>query len=561
MNQMEMKSRYVPVVLTALVLVAGCQAGGADVPTDAIATAQLEYELASTGEVEHNDVHATVPQEVIIDTNQVYYGQRSVRESAALVNFMLGLEVATGAYFAELIQLCEERAAQAEISCPDYLPDEDMTCEEWIQQRREYERLTCLGNEEAPVDAASGRAAMEAVVEFLQAEERSLGADVLPGEIELAQAIADNMTAGGDAPPYRDWGMGGPGYADPDCEAGAGELGATPGGAQDIGFIRKVVEEGYVPLPFHLAVEGLFSEHDLPISGAGRCEQLLCVRAATGLAPTLDTGAPNFFVQIGFSSGLDPKTFRREPLNLAVVLDKSGSMSDMADEELTKMEAVKSALIRMVDRLDADDRLAVVVFESEYEVLLPSTPVFDREGIQALIAGIQAGGGTNIEAGLRQGYEIVASISDQAARMDRVMLLTDALPNVGRTGEDSFLTMAQHYADMGIALTTVGVGFNFGQELALAISQIRGGNYFFLEDADRIAEVFDLDFDYLVTPLAYDLHMEFTPRPAFETVGVYGIPGWTAGQDVVELHVTTVFLGRNRGAIVIRLQNKGTDPI
>jgi Ca-activated chloride channel family protein len=255
---------------------------------------------------------------------------------------------------------------------------------------------------------------------------------------------------------------------------------------------------------------------------------------------------------------LDPASFRRRPLNLAVVLDRSGSMNDHAGDELSKIEAVKAALLQLVDQLGPQDRLAIVLFNSEAETLWPSAPFVgsqgcERDRLRATIGGISARGGTNIEAGLRRGFEIVAAHSEAEVRSDRVVLLTDALPNVGETGEDDFLTLARRYADRSIGLTTLGVGVNFGQELALAISQIRGGNFFFLEDQARIDEIFTVDFDYLVTPVAYDLRVTLVPDRAFRVRAVHGVSSWN-GNDTVEIDVTTLFLSRHRGALVIELE-------
>lgn len=559
----DMRRALVVVVGLSGLALAACGGGDGMVPGNTLATAELSYQLVESGQTEQDTLQVRVPGQVGWYPERDYWEQDAVRESAALVNFMIGLGKATDLYFADLIATCEQQAAQAEIECdPTQAEYLGLTCEEWIQQQREYQRLTCLGNQEVAPDVAAGLAMMEEVSAFLQAEAAVLGAGKLDGEIALAEDIAANMAAAGAAPPYRDWGMGGypGGPAESDMGGTPGGLGATPGGAQDIGYLRTVIEEGYVPLPFHLAVEGLFSEHDLPIGDDTPCQQLLCVRTALGRAPVFGSGEMNFFLQLGFSSGLDPASFQRAPLNLVVVLDKSGSMSDGAGDETSKMGAVKSALTGMVDRLTPNDRLAIVVFESEYQVLLDSTPVDDPLHVKSLIATIEAGGGTNIEAGLRRGFEIAAENSRPGERMDRVMLLTDALPNVGRTGEGEFLELVRQYAEQDIGLTTFGVGFNFGQELILELSRIRGGNYFFLEDNARIEEVFGQDFDYLVTPLAYDLHLELVPGSGYQTSEVYGIHSWQPGDDLVELDVATLFLSRNRGAIVIRLEGDQPQP-
>ncbi|MCA9520816.1 MAG: VWA domain-containing protein, partial [Myxococcales bacterium] len=328
-------------------------------------------------------------------------------------------------------------------------------------------------------------------------------------------------------------------------------LGATPGGAQDIGLVRRWIEDGLVPTGNNLTVEGLLSEHDLPIEGQ-TCEQFLCVHGALGMSPTLDDDDGTTFVQIGFMSGLRTDTFKRRPLNLVVVVDVSGSMGSG-----DKMVATREALNHLVDQLGEDDRFGIVKFNSEASVVLESTPATDKAALKAAIAQLNAGGSTNIEAGLVMGYEMAAKFLEESGRNHRVMLFTDAQPNVGNTEQGGFIAIAKKYADLGIGLSSFGVGIDFQHELILGISQIRGGNYFYLENADKIRKVFDEDFDYLVTPLAYDMKVSLTPGANYEIVDVYGIPNWSKGEQTITLDVKTVFLSRNKGAIMLRLKYVG----
>ena len=101
------------------------------------------------------------------------------------------------------------------------------------------------------------------------------------------------------------------------CSASGG-YGGTPGGAQDIELARTKIAEGIVPLPEDFVAEGLYSEHDLPLDGPA-CEQVLCLRMATAVAPAIDTGRQEVFMQVGFSSNVDPATFRRKPLDVALM--------------------------------------------------------------------------------------------------------------------------------------------------------------------------------------------------------------------------------------------------
>jgi Ca-activated chloride channel family protein len=501
-----------------------------------VLTAHLEYTLAHNGQSQFDDMAATIPDGAY-DEAPVFEGP-SIRMAAALYNTVGGLTQATEVYFADLVEYCDDEVAGAEVDCDD--APQGISCETWITQRLEGLRLECLGSAGIEPDVAGGIEVMDALAAFLNAEGLYLEPGALDAELLLVSEMAAVMADGGLPPPYDTGGVGTP-WSQPGAGGG---LGATPGGAQDFGYIREVLALGYVPLPFHFPLEGLFAEHDLPIDDAEPCDQLLCVRTASGVAPLFGSEELRTFVQFGYSSGLDPETFQRRPLNLAVVVDVSGSMRDWTGQELSKMEAVKDALRLMVDQLSEDDRLAIVLFNHDAWVLAESAPVADPGAVLALIDTIQAGGSTNIEAGLALGFGIAVDHSQPELRADRVMLFTDALPNTGLTGEGSFLQLATTHADMGIGLTTFGVGFNFGQELVVALSRIRDGAYFFLDSSQRTQEIFELDFDYLVTPLAYDLSLRLAPRFGFGLVS----------DGALTSDVATVFLSRRRGATVFVLE-------
>jgi Ca-activated chloride channel family protein len=136
------------------------------------------------------------------------------------------------------------------------------------------------------------------------------------------------------------------------------------------------------------------------------------------------------------------------------------------------------------------------------------------------------------------------------------MLFTDAMPNVGRTDSAGFRALTQSYADRGIGLSAFGVGVDFGQELVYHISKLRGGNFFFLETPEKIAKVFDSEFDYLVTPLVYDLKVRIETPRGLKLKAVYGLPTWKPGSRDAELEIPTVFLSSNRGAIVLRYERE-----
>jgi Ca-activated chloride channel family protein len=336
------------------------------------------------------------------------------------------------------------------------------------------------------------------------------------------------------------------------CSA-SNDLGATPGGAQDDALANEKIEQGYVPMPEDITVEGVLAAHDFPLEGPA-CEQELCINSAYAVAPTLDRQRASVFVQIGFDTGIDGETFHRSPLNLSVVVDRSGSMAG------EKIVAVRTALGKLLDQLNTYDRLSIVLFDDRVDVLLPSTYVTDRESIRDLLPRITARGATNMALGLRTGYEQIADFSGTSGVSDRVMVFTDAIVNTGDTDTRSFIQLATTQAEKNVGLSLFGVGTDLNQSLVLAISKLKGNNYFFLSDRARIASVFDSDFDYLVTPLAYNLHFTLTPTAEFLIYQVYGYSGQPVGANAVDITVPTVFLSRGHGAIVARLEPTSSWP-
>ncbi len=320
------------------------------------------------------------------------------------------------------------------------------------------------------------------------------------------------------------------------------EAGATVGGVKDLALARSKVRAGEVPDVEDLAYEGLYAEHDLPVSGPA-CRDALCVRAAGAVVPDFGASSSSGWVQLGLSSGVDLTTFRRPALNVALVLDNSCSMGT------DKMEAVKAAGLKLAGLLGPDDRVSVVRFDDSAQ-LLAAAALPDVESVRRTLAPVRAAGGTCIECGLRLGLDQLRA-AKSATRANRVLLFTDAMPNVQATGASEFMTLLTQAASEGLHVTVFGVGLDFGQALTTQVSSVEGANAVFLADASRTQQVFDQDFDLLVTPIAFDLRLGLTPAAPLTVTDVYGVPGQAPTE--VATTVKTVFLSRGRGALVAKL--------
>jgi Ca-activated chloride channel family protein len=335
------------------------------------------------------------------------------------------------------------------------------------------------------------------------------------------------------------------------------EMGATPGGAQDMNYARDRIEHGEVPHPDTFTPEGLFSRHDLPLPSDRRCQQTLCLAGAATAVDLLAQPDARMLAQLGFTSGLDPATWKRAPLALIAVVDKSGSMAG------APLDTVKASLHRLVDQLGPADRLGVVLYGDQTHIHLAPTAIHDRESLHAAIDAIASAGSTAMEAGLTLGFDVARATAKSFKGTTRVMLFTDERPNVGATDKNSFMGLARAASQDGIGMTTIGVSTHFGAELATAISSVRGGNLFFFPDAKLMVDRFRDELDTMVTELAHDFRLTIEPSRGWSITGLYGIPGdlvtRTPGGGL-QMTIETIFASRNKGAIYIAFQPAGDLP-
>lgn len=342
-------------------------------------------------------------------------------------------------------------------------------------------------------------------------------------------------------------GGGGGGDTGPGGELGS-PGGVDPGGAQDISAAREVIAQGGVPSPELITVEGLFSEHDVPTSGAP-CNSPLCVRPATGIAPSLETGALERWVHIGMTTGIDLATWQRPPLDLVIAIDKSSSMSgDLA-------ETVEAAA-RLIGQLRSDDRVEVFAFDSAIHMLHPLGAVADTASLQASVRGVTAGGSWNINLALSTAYQDLGVAS--SGRVRRIVVQSCGYPYIAPDFSDPLSTMIRDQGAAGIGITFVGILLGYSGDLARLLGTSNGGNYYYTSSLEGVTNFFDVDANYVLTPVAYDLALGLNLSSNWQLDRMYGIPGNADGTPADGYDIATAFFSRRRGSVVARLSYTGT---
>ena len=361
-----------------------------------------------------------------------------------------------------------------------------------------------------------------------------------------------------------------------------GTIGLSTGGAKDINNFRENINNGFFPISTDITYNGLFYDYAFDTGkGSSEAEALFSPTYSKAISKDPISEKNEYYMTVGLNSNIKESDFKRKKLNLTVVLDISGSMSsgfnsyyydnftNENDEKdtRTKMDIANKSVNILIDQLKDDDRFGMVLFESQAHLgkplrLLSET---DTPAIKNHILEVGPRGGTNFEAGYKMATELYKDYRniDVDEYENRIIIITDAMPNYGETSEDGLLSMVNNNAKNGIYTTFVGVGVDFNTKLIEEISNVRGANYYSVHSAKEFETRMGEQFEYMVTPLVFDLELNLKSTD-FEIAGVYGSD--TANKENGNLmKVNTLFPskttsdGEVKGGVILLKLNKLTD--
>lgn len=272
------------------------------------------------------------------------------------------------------------------------------------------------------------------------------------------------------------------------------------------GIARRYLADGYLPDPDSVRVEEFVNAFD---GGYGApIEDTFAITADGAPAPFMWNGDTSYLLRIGVRAR-DLADEQRPDARLTFVIDTSGSM-----EMENRLELVKRALGLLVDGLRPSDSVAIVEYGSEARVVLPTTPAQDAWTIHDAIDHLRPGGSTNAAAGLLLGYDLARHAYD-ADSLNRVVLASDGVANVGLIDPDGILDLIGDAATEHIQLLTVGFGMgNYNDALMERLADHGDGFYGYVDDLDEARRLFLDDLTGTLTTVALDAKAQVTFDPA-----------------------------------------------
>jgi len=354
--------------------------------------------------------------------------------------------------------------------------------------------------------------------------------------------------------------------ASPMMKMSADSLGFSVGGAKDADNFYENIKNGYLPKVSSITYEGVFYDHYFKTEKKEECKDLFCPSYTTYKRENPYAKEEDFYISVGLNSNIKASDFKRKKLNIVVVLDISGSMNssfdsyyydknkDANEPKVSKMQVANESLVSMINHLGDDDRLGVVLFDNQAYSAKPLRLIkyTDIGAIKKHILDLKSRGGTNWSEGYKKGVTLFDTIEDELKNKktyeNRVIFLTDAMPNRGELKEEGLFGLVDKASKEGIYTTFIGVGVDFNNDLVEAVSKTKGANYFAVHSADEFKKRLDEEFDFMVTPLVFDLSLKLTSSTN-KIEAVYGSPDANKATGEV-MYVNTLFPSQSEDGAV-----------
>lgn len=277
-------------------------------------------------------------------------------------------------------------------------------------------------------------------------------------------------------------------------------------------------------------------------AAASRTEKVTCkVELDRGVLPA--GASQRAVVKVSLDAPLFREKTERPPVNLAIVLDRSGSMGSGS-----KLEKAKEAAIAALRKLSERDRFSLVIFDHEVETLVPPQSAGNTEWIESRINSIRARGNTALFGGVSQGAAEVRK-HIEGKYVSRILLLSDGQANVGPSQPEDLGRLGAALMKEHIAVTTIGVGTDYNEDLMTKLAQHSDGNTYFVETSRDLPRIFAQELGDVLSVFARDVKLEIEFTDGVRPVRIIGRDGRLDDRKV-EIRLNQLYGGQAKYALV-----------
>ena len=232
----------------------------------------------------------------------------------------------------------------------------------------------------------------------------------------------------------------------------------------------------------------------------------------------------------------------RPPVNLTLVLDRSGSMSG------NKIIKAREAAITALRLLGPQDMFSLVIYDHHVQTLIPPQSAANSEWLESQIMHIRTGGNTALFGAVSQGAaEIRKNLNKKFVH--RIILLSDGLANVGPSTPADLSRLGAALLKEGISVTTIGIGTDFNEDLMTGLADRSDGNHYFVESSVDLPRIFASELGDVLSVVASKITIELETPDNVRPLRIIGREGRINGNRV-EIHLNQLYGGQQKYALI-----------